>query len=50
VDGTLERFLRLPFTLPEPELVDAVDRIAAARFDLDRTPDRAIFPEPALIA
>ncbi|MCP2328003.1 DNA-binding transcriptional MocR family regulator [Hamadaea flava] len=51
VDGTLERFLRLPFTLPEQDLVDAVDRIAAARFDLDRAPDRVIYAaEQALIA
>jgi DNA-binding transcriptional MocR family regulator len=36
LDGTLERFIRLPFTLPEPELVEAVHRIAAVRYDLDR--------------
>jgi DNA-binding transcriptional MocR family regulator len=36
LDGTLERFLRLPFTLPEGDLVDAVKRIAAVRHDLDR--------------
>lgn len=29
-DGALERFVRLPYTLPETELVDAVGRIAAA--------------------
>ncbi len=28
--GTLERFLRLPFTLPEPQLRDAVERLATA--------------------
>ena len=37
VDGTLERFLRLPFTLPEHVLVDAVERLARAGEDLDRT-------------
>jgi DNA-binding transcriptional MocR family regulator len=36
VDGTLERFLRLPYTLPEADLVEAVTRLAAARRDLDR--------------
>ncbi|MBV1852416.1 MocR-like transcription factor YczR [Catellatospora tritici] len=49
VDGTLERFVRLPFTLPVPELVDGVRRIAAARYDLDRT-GRPQWSEPALIA
>lgn len=50
VDGTLERFLRLPFTLPAEQLADATERIAAARFDLDRAPDRALFTEHSLIA
>jgi DNA-binding transcriptional MocR family regulator len=36
LDGTLERFIRLPFTLPEADLVEAVHRIAAVRYDLDR--------------
>ncbi|GAA0566798.1 PLP-dependent aminotransferase family protein [Paractinoplanes ferrugineus] len=36
LDGTLERFLRLPFTLPEADLVEAVTRIASVRYDLDR--------------
>ncbi|GAA2392272.1 GntR family transcriptional regulator [Catellatospora methionotrophica] len=49
VDGTLERFIRLPFTQPVPELVDGVRRIAAARYDLDRT-GRPQWSEPALIA
>jgi DNA-binding transcriptional MocR family regulator len=31
VDGTLERFLRLPFTLPAEQLVEAVRRLAAVR-------------------
>ncbi|WP_344169598.1 PLP-dependent aminotransferase family protein [Pilimelia columellifera] len=35
LDGTLERFLRLPFTLAPAELEEAVRRIAAARYDLD---------------
>ncbi|BCJ63333.1 PLP-dependent aminotransferase family protein [Polymorphospora rubra] len=49
LDGTLERFLRLPFTLPAAELVDAVQRIAAVRYDLDRT-SRPRWSEPAVIA
>ena len=43
LDGTLERFLRLPFTLPAEELVEAVRRIAAVRYDLDRAA-RASWP------
>jgi DNA-binding transcriptional MocR family regulator len=50
LDGTLERFLRLPFTLPAEQLVDATERIAAARFDLDRAPDRTLYTEHSLIA
>ncbi|HEX8006681.1 MAG TPA: PLP-dependent aminotransferase family protein, partial [Trebonia sp.] len=50
VDGTLERFLRLPFTQPIPELLDGVRRIAAARYDLDRTALRPQWSEPELIA
>ena len=30
VDGAFERFLRIPFTLPEPQLADAVERLAVA--------------------
>jgi DNA-binding transcriptional MocR family regulator len=35
LDGTLERFLRLPFTLPPDDLAEAVRRIASVRHDLD---------------
>jgi DNA-binding transcriptional MocR family regulator len=49
LDGTLERFLRLPFTLPAADLTDAVHRIAAVRHDLDRVP-RTRWREPAVIA
>jgi DNA-binding transcriptional MocR family regulator len=49
VDGTLERFLRLPFTLPEPELADAVKRIAGARRDLERGARRS-WEIPPLVA
>jgi DNA-binding transcriptional MocR family regulator len=49
VDGTMERFLRLPYTLPADQLADAVKRIAAARTDLDR-PVRSAWESPALVA
>ncbi|MEV4628405.1 PLP-dependent aminotransferase family protein [Micromonospora sp. NPDC049523] len=50
LDGTLERFLRLPFTLPAADLVEAVHRIAAVRYDLDRSAARPQWREPAVIA
>ncbi|MHB1487554.1 MAG: MocR-like transcription factor YczR [Acidimicrobiales bacterium] len=34
-EGTLERYLRLPYTLPEDDLADAVNRLVAVRADLD---------------
>jgi DNA-binding transcriptional MocR family regulator len=37
LDGTLERFLRLPFALSAAELTDAVRRVALAWERLDRT-------------
>jgi DNA-binding transcriptional MocR family regulator len=49
VDGTLERFLRMPFTLPEAELVDAVRRIARASEELDRG-GPAEWAAPTLVA
>jgi DNA-binding transcriptional MocR family regulator len=49
LDGTLERFLRLPFTLPAEELVEAVRRIAAVRYDLDQAA-RPSWRTPAVIA
>jgi DNA-binding transcriptional MocR family regulator len=48
-DGTMERFLRLPYTLPVEDLTEAVGRIAAARRDLDR-PARRAWEGPALVA
>ncbi|GAB3858756.1 aminotransferase-like domain-containing protein [Dactylosporangium cerinum] len=48
-DGTMERFLRLPFTLPEADLVEAVRRLAAARADLDR-PRRHAWSSPVVVA
>jgi aspartate/methionine/tyrosine aminotransferase len=35
VDGTLERFLRLPFALPADRLVEAVRRLAGVWRQLD---------------
>jgi DNA-binding transcriptional MocR family regulator len=37
VDGTMERFLRLPYTLPPANLIEAVHRLAVARHGLERT-------------
>jgi DNA-binding transcriptional MocR family regulator len=49
LDGTLERFIRLPFSLAADDLVEAVRRIAAIRHDLDRT-SRPAWRTPAVIA
>jgi DNA-binding transcriptional MocR family regulator len=48
-DGTMERFMRLPYTLPEPDLVEAVRRLAEARRNLDRPSLRPLRP-PAIVA
>ena len=37
IDGTLERFLRLPFSLPAPRLDEAVRRVAGVWGQLDRS-------------
>jgi DNA-binding transcriptional MocR family regulator len=49
LDGTLERFLRLPFTLSPEDLTEAVRRIASVRHDLDHV-SRAAWRTPAVIA
>jgi len=49
VAGTLERFIRLPFTLPGPDLVEAVRRLAAAHADLTRARPASWTP-PSLVA
>jgi DNA-binding transcriptional MocR family regulator len=49
VDGTLERFLRLPFTLPPADLNEAVRRLVDARADVSRGTRRA-WDAPALVA
>ncbi len=50
-DGTMERFLRLPYTLPEADLVEAVQRLAEARQSLDR-PSSVLRPlrSPPIVA
>jgi DNA-binding transcriptional MocR family regulator len=40
VGGAFQRFIRLPFTLPEADLEQAVDRLAEAWATLDRKPSR----------
>ncbi|MBT2508649.1 PLP-dependent aminotransferase family protein [Streptomyces sp. ISL-98] len=47
--GTLERFLRLPFTLRGPELEEAVRRIAGVRAGIDDR-SRSYLTEPAVFA
>ena len=49
LDGTLERFLRLPFTLPPDDLIEAVRRIASVRHDLDHV-SRPAWRTPSVIA
>jgi DNA-binding transcriptional MocR family regulator len=49
LDGTLERFIRLPFTLPADDLTEAIRRIASVRHDLDRAA-RPAWRTPAVIA
>ncbi|WP_067498206.1 PLP-dependent aminotransferase family protein [Actinoplanes sp. TFC3] len=49
LDGTLERFIRLPYALPADELVEAIKRIASVRYDLDRA-SRPTWRSPVVIA
>ncbi|WP_305786551.1 PLP-dependent aminotransferase family protein [Symbioplanes lichenis] len=49
LDGTLERFLRLPYPLPPEDLTEAVRRIASVRYDLDHVA-RPDWRTPAVIA
>ena len=49
LDGTLERFMRLPFTLAADDLTEAMRRIASVRHDLDRA-NRPAWRTPAVIA
>jgi DNA-binding transcriptional MocR family regulator len=49
VGGTLERFVRLPFALSGPDLIEAVRRLAAAHADLSRARPAQWHP-PTLVA
>ncbi len=49
VAGTMERFVRIPFTLPETDLIEAVRRLAAASADLARARPVEWTP-PSLVA
>jgi DNA-binding transcriptional MocR family regulator len=49
LDGTLERFIRIPFALPADDLTEAVRRIASVRHDLDRA-SRPAWRTPVVIA
>jgi DNA-binding transcriptional MocR family regulator len=49
LDGTLERFVRLPYALPPGDLTEAVRRLASVRPDLDRT-SRPDWRTPTVIA
>jgi DNA-binding transcriptional MocR family regulator len=49
LDGTLERFIRLPFALAPDDLTEAIRRIASVRHDLDRAA-RPAWRTPAVIA
>jgi DNA-binding transcriptional MocR family regulator len=49
LDGTLERYLRLPFALPPGDLAEAVRRIAGVHHDLDRV-TRPSWRTPAVLA
>jgi DNA-binding transcriptional MocR family regulator len=49
-DGTLERFVRLPYSLPAEQLTEAVRRLATARAELDRPRQRAAWSAPAVVA
>ena len=37
VDGTLERFIRVPFTLPEDRLTEAIETLARAWYSVTGT-------------
>jgi DNA-binding transcriptional MocR family regulator len=50
VDGAFERFLRLPYTLAEPELGEAVERIALAWRAVTADGARPAAEPPALVA
>jgi DNA-binding transcriptional MocR family regulator len=50
VDGAFERFVRLPFSLPEPVLEEAASRLALAWRAVAESPAPAVEPAPSLVA
>ncbi|GAA0898006.1 hypothetical protein GCM10009557_73070 [Virgisporangium ochraceum] len=48
VDGTFERYLRMPYVLPVPQVREAVARLAGARHLVERPTRR--WSEPAVVA
>src|SRR6478752_4695571 len=50
VDGAFERFVRLPFSLPEPVLEEAVARLAVAWRSVSESPSPPAERAPALVA
>src|SRR4051794_3225849 len=50
VDGAFERFLRLPFSLPETVLEDAASRLAVAWRAVSESAPVAVDPTPELVA
>ena len=50
VDGAFERFTRLPYTLPEPQLAEAVERLAVAWRAVTADGARPVAEPPALVA
>jgi DNA-binding transcriptional MocR family regulator len=50
VDGAFERFLRLPYTLAEPQLAGVVERLAVAWRAVGAGTERAGADAPALVA
>jgi DNA-binding transcriptional MocR family regulator len=50
VDGAFERFVRIPYTLPEPRLAEAVERLALAWRAVAADRPRPTVEPPALVA
>ena len=50
VDGAFERFTRLPYTLAEPQLAEAVERLAVAWRAVTADGARSVAEPPALVA
>ena len=50
LDGAFERFLRIPYTLAEAQLVEAVERLAVAWLSVASDGGRSATAPPALVA